>query len=89
MLNRNTRQFGKKHLFDQNEETCWNSDQVRNLPGPSTRPVNQIQGPGCLENYRAPQLGSVGLVRRDHVLNPPTTNQLFERMHSIIAFSLE
>uniref|UniRef100_A0ABI7Z5S8 Nuclear receptor 2C2 associated protein n=1 Tax=Felis catus TaxID=9685 RepID=A0ABI7Z5S8_FELCA len=27
VLNRNTRQFGKKHLFDQNEETCWNSDQ--------------------------------------------------------------
>lgn len=29
VLNRNTRQFGKKHLFDQDEETCWNSDQVR------------------------------------------------------------
>uniref|UniRef100_F7DVT0 Nuclear receptor 2C2 associated protein n=1 Tax=Equus caballus TaxID=9796 RepID=F7DVT0_HORSE len=28
VLNRNTRQFGKKHLFDQDEETCWNSDQV-------------------------------------------------------------
>lgn len=27
VLNRDTRQFGKKHLFDQNEETCWNSDQ--------------------------------------------------------------
>ncbi|XP_058419849.1 nuclear receptor 2C2-associated protein isoform X1 [Diceros bicornis minor] len=27
VLNRNTRQFGKKHLFDQDEETCWNSDQ--------------------------------------------------------------
>lgn len=27
MLNRNSRQFGKKHLFDQDEETCWNSDQ--------------------------------------------------------------
>lgn len=27
VLNRNARQFGKKHLFDQNEETCWNSDQ--------------------------------------------------------------
>lgn len=28
VLNRNSRQFGKKHLFDQDEETCWNSDQV-------------------------------------------------------------
>lgn len=27
VLNRNYRQFGKKHLFDQDEETCWNSDQ--------------------------------------------------------------
>ncbi|XP_048198614.1 nuclear receptor 2C2-associated protein isoform X1 [Perognathus longimembris pacificus] len=27
VLNRNTQQFGKKHLFDQEEETCWNSDQ--------------------------------------------------------------
>ncbi|XP_028712785.1 nuclear receptor 2C2-associated protein [Peromyscus leucopus] len=27
VLHRNSRQFGKKHLFDQNEETCWNSDQ--------------------------------------------------------------
>ncbi|XP_010604793.1 nuclear receptor 2C2-associated protein isoform X2 [Fukomys damarensis] len=27
VLNRNIRQFGKKHLFDQDEETCWNSDQ--------------------------------------------------------------
>ncbi|GAB1293234.1 Nuclear receptor 2C2-associated protein [Apodemus speciosus] len=27
VLNRNSRQFGKKHLFDQDEETCWNSDQ--------------------------------------------------------------
>uniref|UniRef100_A0A8D2DBG6 Nuclear receptor 2C2 associated protein n=1 Tax=Sciurus vulgaris TaxID=55149 RepID=A0A8D2DBG6_SCIVU len=27
VLNRNSRQFGKKYLFDQDEETCWNSDQ--------------------------------------------------------------
>lgn len=28
MLNRDVKQFGKKHMFDSNEETCWNSDQV-------------------------------------------------------------
>lgn len=28
MLNRDVKQFGKKHMFDANEETCWNSDQV-------------------------------------------------------------
>ncbi|XP_060038406.1 nuclear receptor 2C2-associated protein isoform X3 [Erinaceus europaeus] len=29
VLNRDTRQFGKKHLFDQREETCWTSDQLQ------------------------------------------------------------
>ena len=28
VLNRDTREFGKKNLFDGCEETCWNSDQV-------------------------------------------------------------
>ncbi|XP_043909853.1 BLOC-1-related complex subunit 8 isoform X2 [Protopterus annectens] len=27
VLNRDTKQFGKKFLFDNNEETCWSSDQ--------------------------------------------------------------
>ncbi|XP_058870939.1 nuclear receptor 2C2-associated protein-like isoform X1 [Acipenser ruthenus] len=27
VLNRDVKQFGKKHMFDSNEETCWNSDQ--------------------------------------------------------------
>lgn len=27
VLNRNIKEFGKKHLFDGCEETCWNSDQ--------------------------------------------------------------
>ncbi|XP_023717773.1 nuclear receptor 2C2-associated protein [Cryptotermes secundus] len=27
VLNRDVKQFGKKHLFDGDEETCWNSDQ--------------------------------------------------------------
>eukprot|EP00126_Sphaerothecum_destruens_P003601 Sdes_comp17363_c1_seq1m6575 len=26
-LNRDTKQFGKKFMFDHSEETCWNSDQ--------------------------------------------------------------
>ncbi|NXV08738.1 NR2CA protein, partial [Cettia cetti] len=28
VLNRDVKQFGKQHLFDGSEETCWNSDQV-------------------------------------------------------------
>nr|XP_020669941.1 nuclear receptor 2C2-associated protein [Pogona vitticeps] len=27
VLNREAKQFGKKYMFDGNEETCWNSDQ--------------------------------------------------------------
>ncbi|XP_037530740.1 nuclear receptor 2C2-associated protein [Nematolebias whitei] len=27
VLHRDVKQFGKKHMFDKNEETCWNSDQ--------------------------------------------------------------
>ncbi|XP_069137529.1 nuclear receptor 2C2-associated protein-like [Argopecten irradians] len=27
VLNRDTKQFGKKYLFDGEEDTCWNSDQ--------------------------------------------------------------
>jgi len=29
VLNKNTREFGKKHLFDGKEDTCWNSDPGR------------------------------------------------------------
>lgn len=29
VLNRDVKQYGKKYLFDCNEETCWNSDQVK------------------------------------------------------------
>ena len=25
-LNKNTKEYGKKHLFDNKDETCWNSD---------------------------------------------------------------
>jgi len=28
VLNRNTKAFGKQHLFDGSDETCWNSDNV-------------------------------------------------------------
>uniref|UniRef100_A0A3Q3VJU9 Nuclear receptor 2C2-associated protein n=1 Tax=Mola mola TaxID=94237 RepID=A0A3Q3VJU9_MOLML len=27
VLNRDVKQYGKKYMFDGNEETCWNSDQ--------------------------------------------------------------
>ncbi|KAH9524679.1 Nuclear receptor 2C2-associated protein [Bulinus truncatus] len=27
VLNKDVKQFGKQHLFDGDEETCWNSDQ--------------------------------------------------------------
>jgi len=28
VLNRDTKQFGKKYLLDGEDDTCWNSDQV-------------------------------------------------------------
>lgn len=47
VLNRNSRQFGKQHLFDQNEETCWNSDQGPSqwviLEFPQRIRVSQVQ----------------------------------------------
>ncbi|XP_051684080.2 nuclear receptor 2C2-associated protein isoform X2 [Oryctolagus cuniculus] len=48
VLHRNTRQFGKKHLFDQDEETCWNSDQL------------QIQFQGGFSSRRGRLEGSQG-----------------------------
>lgn len=48
-LNKNTKEFGKSHLFDGNPETCWNSDsgspqwiQVK-LKAPSLITSLQIQ----------------------------------------------
>lgn len=29
VLNRDVKQYGKKYMFDINEDTCWNSDQVK------------------------------------------------------------
>nr|XP_056701359.1 nuclear receptor 2C2-associated protein [Euleptes europaea] len=47
VLNREAKQFGKKHMFDGNEETCWNSDQGSTqwltLEFPHTVKVSQIQ----------------------------------------------
>lgn len=31
VLNRDCSHYGKKYMFDKNEDTCWNSDQVRHL----------------------------------------------------------
>ena len=28
VLNRDNKQFGKSHMFDGKEDTCWNSDEV-------------------------------------------------------------
>jgi len=28
VLNRDKKQFGKSHMFDGKEDTCWNSDEV-------------------------------------------------------------
>ncbi|NXN43881.1 NR2CA protein, partial [Rhinoptilus africanus] len=47
VLNRDVKQFGKKHMFDASEETCWNSDQGTcqwvTLDFPRTVKVSQLQ----------------------------------------------
>ncbi|NXP72511.1 NR2CA protein, partial [Ramphastos sulfuratus] len=47
VLNRDGKQFGKQHMFDASEETCWNSDQGTcqwvTLDFPSTVKVSQLQ----------------------------------------------
>ncbi|XP_054252261.1 nuclear receptor 2C2-associated protein [Indicator indicator] len=46
VLNRDGKQFGKQHMFDGSEETCWNSDQGTcqwvALEFPSTVKVSQL-----------------------------------------------
>ncbi|NWT42080.1 NR2CA protein, partial [Rissa tridactyla] len=46
VLNRDVKQFGKKHMFDASEETCWNSDQGTcqwvTLDFPRTVKVSQL-----------------------------------------------
>ncbi|KAF1565626.1 UNVERIFIED_CONTAM: Nuclear receptor 2C2-associated protein, partial [Eudyptes pachyrhynchus] len=46
VLNRDVKQFGKKHMFDRSEETCWNSDQGTcqwvTLDFPRTVKVSQL-----------------------------------------------
>ncbi|KAK2542205.1 Nr2c2ap [Columba guinea] len=46
VLNRDVKQFGKKHMFDASEETCWNSDQGLSqwvtLDFPSTVRISQL-----------------------------------------------
>ncbi|KAK2541861.1 Nr2c2ap [Columba livia] len=46
VLNRDVKQFGKKHMFDASEETCWNSDQGSSqwvtLDFPSTVRISQL-----------------------------------------------
>ncbi|NXI54510.1 NR2CA protein, partial [Chloroceryle aenea] len=46
VLNRDGKQFGKRHMFDGSEETCWNSDQGTcqwvTLDFPRTVKVSQL-----------------------------------------------
>ncbi|NXL90987.1 NR2CA protein, partial [Alectura lathami] len=46
VLNRDVKQFGKQHMFDANEDTCWNSDQGTHqwvtLDFPRTVKVSQL-----------------------------------------------
>ncbi|XP_008305505.1 nuclear receptor 2C2-associated protein [Cynoglossus semilaevis] len=47
VLNRDVKQFGKKFMFDNDEETCWNSDQGEcqwvSLEFPKTVKVSELK----------------------------------------------
>uniref|UniRef100_A0A8D0L638 Nuclear receptor 2C2-associated protein n=1 Tax=Sphenodon punctatus TaxID=8508 RepID=A0A8D0L638_SPHPU len=47
VISRDVKQFGKKYMFDSNEETCWNSDQGSTqwltLEFPQTVTVSHVQ----------------------------------------------
>uniref|UniRef100_A0A3Q0THM1 Nuclear receptor 2C2-associated protein n=1 Tax=Amphilophus citrinellus TaxID=61819 RepID=A0A3Q0THM1_AMPCI len=47
VLNRDVKQYGKKYMFDCNEETCWNSDQGEcqwvSLEFPNTVRVSELK----------------------------------------------
>ncbi|XP_043859429.1 nuclear receptor 2C2-associated protein isoform X3 [Dromiciops gliroides] len=62
VLNRDVKQFGKKHLFDEQDETCWNSDQVAGRASPWRR--LEISTPKTTTPSRYPllcaRLGQVG-----------------------------
>ena len=47
MLNRDVKQFGKKFMFDGDEETCWNSD--KGSPQSVTLELPSAACVGCLE----------------------------------------
>lgn len=84
VLNRDTRQFGKKHLFDQDEETCWSSDQGPSqwvmLQFPQRVRVSQlcIQFQGGFSSRRGRLEGSQGSEALGKILDfyPEDNNRL-------------
>ena len=47
VLNRDVKQFGKKHLLDGDEETCWNSDQVNECESKSCNAYSMCEINSC------------------------------------------
>lgn len=51
VLNRDTKQFGKKHLVDNDDDTCWNSDQVfHNYMLLSSQKIHSVLLSECIQN---------------------------------------
>lgn len=42
VLNRDCNHYGKKYMFDKNEDTCWNSDQVSAFIGFIDHPKERL-----------------------------------------------
>jgi len=42
VLNRDSKQFGKQHMFDDSRETCWNSHQVLDYSTASSQHFGRV-----------------------------------------------
>uniref|UniRef100_A0A1B6D718 F5/8 type C domain-containing protein n=1 Tax=Clastoptera arizonana TaxID=38151 RepID=A0A1B6D718_9HEMI len=81
VLNRDVKQYGKKYLFDENEETCWSSDQgspqwievVFNEEKTISSIIIQFQGgfvgQDCIFEIKTPQASQI-----DHPFYPDDIN---------------
>ncbi|KAJ2597919.1 Nuclear receptor 2C2-associated protein [Coemansia sp. RSA 1804] len=67
VLNRDTASYGKKHLFDGNIETCWNSEQ-----GVSQHILVEFEAPVCVHEVRIQFQG--GFAGKDTRLIDSTRN---------------
>ncbi|KAI7790895.1 nuclear receptor 2C2-associated protein [Triplophysa rosa] len=89
VLNRDVKQFGKKFMFDANEETCWNSDQggcqwvILEFPQPVKATELRLQFQGGFSGKTSKLEGSAEEEDLKHILDfyPEDNNCLQISLH--------